>query len=272
MSVRPPVWEMIREAIDTLPDKVLTYAQIKEYIRSKYRDVNEATVNAQILICTVNQPSRIHYPENQKPRQASSKYDFLYSIGRGTVVRYDPSQHGIWEIATNEQGKLHIAQTDVSVAIDEPEVNEQERESTDSQALAFPFESHLRDFIVKNLDSLRINGKRLRLYIDDRGVSGVEYRTSVGIIDILTVDEDGHFVVFELKLSKGQDRTLGQILRYMGWIQQNMAVDKTVRGVIVAHQMSDELRYAVSITPTISLFEYEMSFIIKPIGLPSRAS
>ncbi len=272
MSVRPPVWEMIKEAIDMLPDKVLTYAQIKEYIRSKYRDVNEATINAQIIICTVNQPSRIHYPENQKPRQAASKYDFLYSVGRGTVVRYDPSQHGMWEIAADDQGKLRVAQTDVSVTIDEPEIVEQERESIDEHSLAFPFESHLRDFIVKNLDSLRIDGKRLRLYIDDRGVSGVEYRTAVGIIDILTIDEEGHFVVFELKLSKGQDRTLGQILRYMGWVQQNMAVGQLVRGIIVAHQMSDELRYAVSITPTILLFEYEVSFIIKPVGLPSRSS
>src|SRR4051812_19461884 len=112
MTIRPTVWEMIKEAVDTLSDTVLTYAQIKEFIRSKYHDVNEATINAQILICTVNQPSRIHYPENQKPRRATAKYDFLYSIGRGTVVRYDPLQHGMWEIAEDDLGKLHIAQID----------------------------------------------------------------------------------------------------------------------------------------------------------------
>jgi len=169
---------MIREAVATLPDTVLTYVQIKEYIRSKYRDVNEATINAQILICTVNQPSRIHYPENQKPRQATAKYDFLYSIGRGTVVRYDPSQHGMWEIASDDLGKLHVAQTDVSEPIDERTSDELARETLSERSQAFPFESHLRDFIVKNLDSLRIDGKRLRLYIDDHGVSGVEYRTA----------------------------------------------------------------------------------------------
>lgn len=259
---RPAVWEMIKEAVDHSPDTVLAYAQIKDYIHQKYGDVNDATINAQIIVCTVNQPSRIYYPENQKPRQATARYDFLYSIGRGTVVRYDPVVHGMWEIAEDDQGRLHVVQHDVSDTIELTEVVESSVAAGESGSLAFPFESHLRDFIVKNIGAIPINGSRLQLFVDDRGVTGVEYRTGVGIIDILAVDEAGNPVVFELKLSRGEDKTLGQILRYMGWVQRNIAIDKKVRGVIVAQSFADELRYAVSITPQISLFQYEINFSI----------
>jgi len=43
-----------------------------------------------------------------------------------------------------------------------------------------------------------------------------------------------NFVVFELKLSRGADKAMGQISRYMGGVTQNFAKDKDVKGVIVA--------------------------------------
>jgi hypothetical protein len=49
-------------------------------------------------------------PENQKPRIANDKYDFLYTVGRGTVALYDPIKHGIWEIA-DDNCKLIVRQT-----------------------------------------------------------------------------------------------------------------------------------------------------------------
>ena len=80
MSDKPYVWQMIKEAVESLGGKA-TYSEIKDYIWEKYGKVNESTINCQIIVCTVNHPSRIHYPENKKPRVANSRYDFLFSTG-----------------------------------------------------------------------------------------------------------------------------------------------------------------------------------------------
>jgi endonuclease len=267
MTNRPPVWQMIREATEQLGDGPVPYTTIKERIRSKYGEVNEGTLNAQLIICTVNQPSRIHYTENQKPRLANSRYDFLYSVGRGTVMRYDPNLHGLWEITKDSIGKLVVKQTEIEVDIAEETIEERVNQSFGTEEHVFPFESHLRDFIIKNIGTIRINDKRLKLYADENGRQGVEYPTDVGILDILAVDEDNNLIVFELKLGRGPYRTVGQILRYMGWVQRHLARGRSVMGVIVAQNMGEQLRYAVSMTPNIFLFEYEVSFKLKLVGL-----
>ena len=72
MNTRPYVWQMIKEAVENLGGKA-TYSEIKDYIRDKYGEVNENTINAQIIMCTVNHPSRVHYSENKRPRDANSE-------------------------------------------------------------------------------------------------------------------------------------------------------------------------------------------------------
>jgi len=76
-----------------------------------------------------------------------------------------------------------------------------------------------------------------------------------------------NFVVFERKLSRGADKAMGQISRYMGWIKQNLAKDKWVKGVIVAKKVDEKLKYAASIIPDMSLFEYELNFKIQGVGI-----
>jgi hypothetical protein len=131
----------------------------------------------------------------------------------------------------------------------------------------FPIESHLRDFIAQNINSIKVNEKSLSLYIDETGRDGIEYPTEIGNIDILAVDEEGNFVVFELKVSRGADRALGQILRYMGWVKKNIAKDKKVKGVIVAKNVDEKLKYAASMVPDVNLFEYKLDFKIKEVLL-----
>ncbi len=257
------VWQMIKEAVENIGGKA-TYSEIKEYIKDKYGEVNESTINCQIIVCTVNHPSRIHYPENRNPRIANSKYDFLFSTGRGRVELYDPEKHGTWEIRKDEYGKLIVAQA----GLDEfSGVGEVVDITEDEKDLLFPVESHLRDFIAQNINSIKVNGRTLRLYIDEFGRNGVEYPTEVGLIDILAIDNNENFIVFELKLSRGVDRALGQILRYMGWIKRNLANGRRVKGVIVAKYVDEKLKYAASVTPEISLFEYKLNFKIKEVSI-----
>ena len=258
---KPYVWQMVKEAVENLGGKA-TYSDIKKYIWNKYGDVNGNTINCQIVVCTVNHPSRVHYPENKKPRVANSKYDFLYSVGRGIVELYGPEKHGIWEIKKDSYGKLTIAKVDSNhVTEDDSEIPAEE------EGLLFPLESHLRDFIAQNISSIKVKGHKLRLYVDEFGRDGVEYPTDVGPIDILAIDEENNFVVFELKLSRGADRALGQILRYMGWVRKNLSEKNNVKGVIVAKHVDEKLKYAASMTPDISLFEYELDFKINEVSI-----
>lgn len=135
----------------------------------------------------------------------------------------------------------------------------------DSRDTVFELEFQLRDFIAHNIETIDIGGRRCRLYIDPTGRDGIEYPTDVGFIDILAVDGDGSFVVFELKRGRVPDKAIGQIARYMGWLKKTIAKDKPVRGVIVAKSISDNLRFAIAVVPNLSLFEYEVSFTLSRI-------
>lgn len=80
-------------------------------------------------------------------------------------------------------------------------------------------------------------------------------------------DEAKNFVVFELKLGRGPDAALGQVQRYMGWIQTHLAKGKSVSGVIVANAISDKLKYAAKVAPRIQLMEYRLAVSLAPVAL-----
>ncbi|SFP98822.1 endonuclease NucS domain-containing protein [Parafilimonas terrae] len=147
---------------------------------------------------------------------------------------------------------LNSTQEIISIAKDEEFITEKE-------TYLFALEEHLQDFLIRNLSTIRKHN--LKLY-DDGERRGKEYPTDVGPIDILTVDDKGDFFVFETKLSRGVDRALGQLLRYMGWVKINMARNKNVYGYIVANKMDEKIKYAVEMTPNVFLCEYEMKFDI----------
>lgn len=136
-------------------------------------------------------------------------------------------------------------------------------EDCEESVAAFGLEYQLRDFLAQNLSVISVDGERLRLYVDPTGRDGVEYPTAVGPIDILAVDDDGDFVVFELKRARSPDHAIGQLSRYMGWVSQTIGRGKRVRGVIVAKQISENLRYSIMVVPNVSLFEYEIRFELK---------
>lgn len=135
--------------------------------------------------------------------------------------------------------------------------------STDGEEGAgglFALESHLRDFLAQNLNQAIKWTSHLE-------VIDTEYSTDVGFIDLLAKDRPGDLVVFEFKLDRGPDAALGQLLRYMGWCRKNLANGAKVHGVILAADITDKLRYAASMVPDVHLFEYELQFTAKPVGL-----
>ena len=58
----------------------------------------------------------------------------------------------------------------------------------------FTLEYQLRDFLAQNLETIPVDGKKLRVYVDPTDRDGVEFPTEVGPIDILAVDETGAFL------------------------------------------------------------------------------
>ncbi|WP_217597867.1 endonuclease NucS domain-containing protein [Cohnella sp. GbtcB17] len=272
----PFVWQMVKEAVKDLGGKA-SNSDIKKYIKGKYGNVNETTINCTILTCSVNKESRINWPENSKPRIATSQYDFLYNTGRGQVELYDAAKHGNWEIKRMDDGKLKVCMLgdyEDGAISDGMGLGTQEQVTSDeaignSESLIFPLENHLRDFIAKNIGSINVDGKRLSLFVNDSDTVGIEYQTDIGRIDLLAVDEDGNFVVLELKVSKGADYALGQLLRYMGWVKSKLCKGSSVKGVIVAPEIDDRLKYAASMVKDVTLYRYQVSFSIEAVGLQS---
>jgi len=71
-------------------------------------------------------------------------------------------------------------------------------------------------------------------------------------------------VVIELKLSQGRNKTLGQLLYYMGWVDQHLGKGPC-RGFIIASEITEDLAVAVARVPGVSLAKYRMSFAIEPV-------
>jgi hypothetical protein len=49
----------------------------------------------------------------------------------------------------------------------------------------------------------------------------------------------------------------------MGWVLDTIGKGKSVTGIIVAKEITTNLRYAVSVVPNVKLFEYEVEFRLR---------
>jgi len=69
----------------------------------------------------------------------------------------------------------------------------------------------------------------------------------VGRSDLICTDKKGDFVILELKRGMSSDQVVGQVLRYMGWLQENIAKKKKkVHGWIITGGYDEQLRLAAS--------------------------
>jgi hypothetical protein len=138
---------------------------------------------------------------------------------------------------------------------DAPELDE----ADDDQA--FAAETDLRDFLANTLGCVEGG---LRLYRDGER-SGVEFPVEDGRIDILAVDKSDRFVVFELKVARGRNKALGQLLYYMGWVDKHLSKGPC-RGIIVAREISDDLVLATQRVQGVSLYRYKLSVSVERIA------
>jgi restriction system protein len=128
----------------------------------------------------------------------------------------------------------------------------------------FVLEKHLEDFLVENWRQTEL-GKKYDIFADNGEIIGQQYASDTGPIDILAISKDNkEILVIELKKGRASDVVVGQIQRYMGYVQSELAEpNQVVRGIIIAFEKDLRLERALSVTNNIDFYEYEVSFRLK---------
>jgi len=126
----------------------------------------------------------------------------------------------------------------------------------------FYMEKQLEDFIISNWNETEL-GKKYDLIYEEGTLISQQYRTDIGIIDILAKDKNTKsYVVIELKKNQTSDDTVGQAMRYMGWVEEKLN-DPNVKGIIVAGQFDQKLHYAMKRAKDVEIFIYEVDFKLR---------
>jgi hypothetical protein len=124
----------------------------------------------------------------------------------------------------------------------------------------FYMESQLEDFLMENWDKTEL-GKKYDLIEEDGEEISQQYRTGIGKIDILAQDkETKHLVVIELKKNQTSDDTVGQLARYMGWLEEHKTNGTPTKGIIIAARYDKRLYYALKKLKDTEVYLYRVDF------------
>lgn len=243
-----PVRILMQDMIPALgikPGDTFSRDQAIAWFSVNYPNIKKGTVTAHLMRLSTNVASRHQY----SPR-ADGSDDLFFKIDTRTFRLFEPGSDPV---------PLTTGVTDQ----DQEGLEDTEPEATGE----FAYEHDLRDFLARNLHLIEVG---LSLYADE-GMSGIEFPVGGRFIDLLALDGNGDFVVIELKVSKGYDRVIGQLLRYVNWIRQNLAEpEQRVRGIIIAKSISEDLRLATSSLADVSLYEYELSVSVRQVEGSTR--
>ena len=246
-----PVRVLMKEMATDLaqaPDVTFTRQEALSWFAEKYPKIKIGTVTAHLTRLSTNARSRTHY--SAKPEED----DVLYQIDGSHYRHYRPGRDPVpiyAAKATTEPAKV-LEGEDEETTVEQSSVGRE-----------FAYEADLRNYLAKNLSKLEPG---LRVY-EEEGITGIEFPVGGRFIDILATDAKGGLVVIELKVSRGYDRVVGQLMRYVAWIKKNLADPaQNVRGVIVARDISEDLLLACSMVPGVELFEYELSLSLKRVN------
>lgn len=240
------------------PGQVFTTSRAIEWFDSKYPKLKPGSIRAHLVQASTNDRSRLHHSATNETD------DLLFKVDSGQFRRY-------------EQGKDPAPIREMvegDVARQERDSATIERADEDAEAppgsSEFLLEKDLQRYLAENLGCIEPG---LKLYEDD-DLRGIEFEAGGGRrIDILALDKAGAFVVLELKVSRGYDRVVGQLLRYMNWVRKELAEpNQGVRGIIVCRTISEDLQLACASIKNIELCEYKLSVTVSkvlPLELPT---
>lgn len=245
-----PVRLLMKDMVDAFqlkPGEVLQRDKVFQWFQQHYPKIKEGTIQAHLSKMSINLPVRIHYKANP-----NGEDDLFFRI--------DPNRYRLYE-AANDPAPIYKGQPSIPRNSDIDSLAEETTQ--EERASEFAYERDLQSFLSKNLQKIE---QGLRLH-EDEGITGVEFPAGGRFIDILAVDKNNNYVVIELKVSRGYDRVIGQLLRYMAWIEKHQAdAGQSVRGIIIAKEITDDLILATSRIKDVELFEYELSVSLKKVA------
>lgn len=134
-------------------------------------------------------------------------------------------------------------------------------DETVEDPVQFALEKHLEDFLVANWAQTDL-GKEYDIYEENGERVGQQYPTDTGPLDILAIRKDRkELLVVELKKGRASDAVVGQTLRYMGFVQDQLCEEgQTASGVIIALEDDQRIRRALEVTPRVKFYRYEIKF------------
>ncbi|MGO4917589.1 endonuclease NucS domain-containing protein [Pseudogemmobacter sp. W21_MBD1_M6] len=199
----------------------------------------------------------IYDPTYELPHKRPVRW---YGISRHRNELSDGLQNSLGSTGTVSNVTKHSAE--IKVILDGQQVAALTAVDPDVEDVSvFALEQHLESFLIANWAATPL-GKSHNLYTIDGENIGQQFPTDTGPIDILAISKDGkELLVVELKRGRASDRVVGQIQRYMGYVQAELAEQgQTVRGVIIALEDDLRLKRALSVAPNITFFRYQVSF------------
>lgn len=104
------------------------------------------------------------------------------------------------------------------------------------------YEKEIEDYYVKNIKEI---DKNIEVILEP--TYGRQFSTHIGPIDILCIDKKtNEYVICELKRGQTSDETVGQLLRYMGWVKKHLETsDRNVRGILVGSFFNEKIDYSL---------------------------
>lgn len=132
---------------------------------------------------------------------------------------------------------------------------------------AFAMEAHLEEFLIKNWSKTKL-GTLYDIFQEDGETVGQQYPTDTGPLDILAISKDKKtLLVVELKKGRASDAVVGQTLRYMGYVKEELAEEgQRVEGAIIALEDDKKIRRALAATSGITFYRYQISFKLVEAG------
>jgi hypothetical protein len=131
-------------------------------------------------------------------------------------------------------------------------------------SVAFGLERHLHEFLLDNWEQTEL-ARDWQLLEKDDEITSSEFNThEVGLIDILVKHKrtKNRYLVIELKRNQSSDATVGQLLRYMGWVRRHMKDAESVEGLIICLDVDARLQYALDGLPNVSCMTYAVNFVL----------
>lgn len=134
-------------------------------------------------------------------------------------------------------------------------------DETVEDAATFALEKHLEDFLVANRQSTEL-GKNYDIFQEEGELVGQQYPSDTWPIDILAISKDKkELLVVELKKWRVSDVVVGQIQRYMWYVQEELAEKwQLVKGVIIWLDDDLRIRRALSVANNIEFYRYQVNF------------